>query len=32
MFSEYVGQESEALKRPLPLLFKVPMKASVAVT
>jgi hypothetical protein len=32
MFSGYFGQESEALKRPLPLLFKVPMKASVAVT
>ena len=31
-FSGYVGQESEALKRPLPLLFKVPMKALVAVT
>jgi hypothetical protein len=32
MFSGYVGHGSDALKRPLPLLLTVPMKASVAVT
>ena len=32
MFPGFVGQKSEALKRPLPLFFKVPIKASVDVT
>ena len=32
IFSGYVGQDSEALKRPLPLFFSVPTRAPVAVT
>jgi len=32
MFSGYVGQDSEALKRPLPLFFNVPMRAPLVVT
>ena len=32
MFCGFVGQESEALKRPLPLFFNVPTRAPVAVT
>ena len=32
IFCGFVGQESEALKRPLPLFFNVPIRAPVAVT
>src|SRR4029079_2861877 len=32
IFSGYVGQDSEALKRPLPLFFSVPTRAPLAVT
>ncbi|HWF87797.1 MAG TPA: hypothetical protein VN659_03155, partial [Pyrinomonadaceae bacterium] len=32
MFSGFVGQDSEALKLPLPLFFIVPMRAPLAVT
>ena len=32
MFSGFVGQDSEALKRPLPLFFSVPTRAPVEVT
>jgi hypothetical protein len=32
MLSGYTGQDSEALNRPLPLFFSVPIRAPVAVT
>ena len=32
MLSGFVGQESDALNRPLPLFFNGPIKAPVAVT